>query len=192
MLARVTTFQIKRDHADEGARVFQSGLPAIRDLDGFRDAVLLLDRNSGKAMTIALWQDQLTLRSAAIAAGKLFQKAAHTIDGEPERYIYEVLEHRPGRNRKFARVSTGKVQPSMFEVRDTTIIDMASRQPGYAGFLVLGDRDSSILMGMSFWDSREHLEASEGAYYTSEMEKTRDQFEGGKWSRDVYDVAVQS
>ncbi len=192
MLARVTTFHIKPNHADEGARVFQEGLPAIQELEGFRDAVVLVDRARGKAMTIALWQDQQTLRSAAIAAGKLFQKAAHAIEGEPERHIYEVIEHRPGRNRKCVRVSAGTVQPSMFDITDNTIIEMASKQPGYAGFLILGNRESNMLMGMSFWDSKEHLKASEGAYYTSEMEKSRDQFEGGQWSQDVYDVAVQS
>src|SRR5688572_32068613 len=111
MLARVTSFQAKLDQADQGASIFQEGMPAIRDLDGFKDAVLLLDRQSGKAMTIALWQDRETMQGAALEAGKLFQKAAETIDGEPERQVYDVLEHRPGNNRVLARASTGSVQP---------------------------------------------------------------------------------
>ena len=192
MLARVTTFQAKLDHADEGANIFQEGIPAIRDLDGFKDAVVLLDRQSGKAMTIALWQDRETMHGAAIEAGKLFQKAAATIDGEPERQIYEVLEHRPGQNRKFARVSTGTVDPSTFDTPNTAIIEAASQQPGYAGFLMLGNRETNTLLGMSFWDSQEHLEASESGYYTSQMDQSRDQFQGGQWLRAVYEVVAQS
>jgi heme-degrading monooxygenase HmoA len=191
MLARVTTFQAKLDHADEGASIFQEGIPAIRDLEGFKDAVLLVNRETGAAMTIALWADQQTMQGGALDAGKLFQKAAHTIDGEPERQAYEVLEHRPGQNRKFARVSTGTVDPSAFDTTNTAIIEAASQQPGYAGFLMLANRESNTLMGMSFWDSQEHLDASESGYYTREMDKSRDQFEGGQWSRDVYEVAAQ-
>jgi heme-degrading monooxygenase HmoA len=193
MLARVTTFHAKLDHAEEGARIFQEGIPAIRDLDGFKDAVLLVDRGTGKAMTIALWEDQQALQAAAPAAGKLFQQAAHTIDGTPQRQVYEVLDYRPKQNRRFARVSTGIVHPIAFNDPGTaTIIEAASQQPGYAGFLVLGNRENNVLMGMSFWDSKEHLDASEGGYYTREMEKSRDQFEGGQWSREIYEVAAQS
>lgn len=192
MLARVTSFQAKLDHADDGARIFQEGIPAIRDLDGFKDAVLLLDRQSGKAMTIALWQDRETMQGAALEAGKLFQKAAETIDGEPERQVYDVLEHRPGENRVVARVSTGTVQPSTFDATNTAIIEAASQQPGYAGFLILADRETNTLMGMSFWDSQEHLDASESGYYTREMNQNRDQFAGGQWSRAVYEVVAQS
>lgn len=192
MLARVTSFLAKLDHADQGAGIFQDGMPAIRDLDGFTDAVLLLDRQSGKAMTIALWQDQATMQAAAIEAGKLFQKAAATIDGQPERQIYEVLEHRPGQNRTFARVSTGTVQASTFDDANTAIIEAASQQPGYAGFLMLANRETNTLMGMSFWDSQEHLDASESGYYTSQMDQSRDQFHGGQWVRAVYEVVAQS
>ena len=193
MLARVTTFQGRLERADEGARIFQEGIPAIRDLDGFKDAVLLLDRQSGEAMTIALWQDEQTLIASAAAAGDLFRQAADTIEGEPERQLYEVVDYRPGENRRFARVSTGSVKPEWFEQQDDgSIIDAASRQPGYAGFLVLADREQNQIIGMSFWDSQEHLESSESGYYTAEMEKSREQFEGGQWERAVYEVAAQS
>jgi heme-degrading monooxygenase HmoA len=192
MHARVTTFTSKPDQADEGARTFQDGIPAIRDLDRFKDAVLLMDRQSGKAMTIALWDNRQALEGSAPAARDLFQKAAHTIEGEPQRQVYDVLEYRSGQNRTFARVSTGTVQPSFFDSRDTSIIDAASQQPGYAGFLMIGNRESNTLMGISFWDSKDHLEASESGYYTREMNKSRDQFEGGQWSRDVYEVTAQS
>lgn len=76
--------------------------------------------------------------------------------------------------------------------RDTSIIDAASRQPGYCGFLVLGNRETREVLGMSFWDSAAHLELSESGhgYYQQEMERSRDQWAGG-WQRDIYDVAVE-
>jgi len=193
MLARVTTFQGRLERADEGARIFQDGMPAIRGLTGFEDAVLLLDRDSGKVMTIALWEDEEALNSSTAAVADLFKQAADTVASEPERRIYEVVEHRPGDNRRYARVSTGSVKPEWFEQEgDGSIIEAASRQPGYAGFLVLADRKHNQIIGMSFWDSQENLDASESGYYTDEMEKSREQFEGGQWERNVYEVAAQS
>jgi heme-degrading monooxygenase HmoA len=192
MHARVTTFKIKPGQADAGARIFQEGIPAIRDLKGFKDAVLLVDRAAGTAMTIALWENEHALRDSAAAAGHLFQQAAHTIDGTPERAVYEVGEHRAGQNRMFARVSSGRSAAGVEGADSTALIDAASKQPGYAGFLTLANPADHAVMGMSFWDSQAHLEASESGYYTREMDKSRDQFEGGSWTKRVYEVAAQA
>jgi heme-degrading monooxygenase HmoA len=192
MHARVTTFKIKPGQADAGTRIFQEGIPVVRDLPGFKDAVLLVDRAAGAAMTIALWENEQALRDSSAAAGNLFQQAAHTIDGTPERAVYEVREHRASQNRMFARVSTGRAAAGTEDTGSTALIDAASKQPGYAGFLILANPADRTIMGMSFWDSQAHLEASESGYYTREMDKSRDQFAGGTWTKRVYEVAAQA
>lgn len=193
MHARVTTFRANLERADEGARIFQEGIPAIRDLKGFKDAVLLIDRASGESMTIALWADERAMQDSLPAATDLFRQAAAAVASQPERHAYEVIEHRSGGDRRFARVSSGRTRPEFANSQgNSAIIEAASRQPGYAGFLIVADRATGMMMGMSFWDSMEHLEASESGYYTREMNKSRDQFEDGVWTRRVYEVAAQA
>lgn len=190
MQARVNRFQAKADRVDDGQTVFQDAFR--RDVEGFEDGLLLVDRQSGEAMTITLWRNEQTRDDSLSVASEVLQRAADTMEGRPERQDYEVVEHRPGQNRRYARVSTGQVELSWFDQPDaSTIIDAASQQPGYAGFLVLADRENSRIIGMSFWDNQEHLEASESGYYTQEMDKSRDQFVNQQWERRVYEVLAQ-
>jgi heme-degrading monooxygenase HmoA len=191
MHARVTTFGVKPDRADDGIGVFRDAEPQLRDQQGFVDAMLLLDQANSQAMTITIWENEQAIAASSDLARSLFAGAAETMTSPPAMQTCEVLEHRPGSNPRFARVSSGTATAEMMESmrsrQDTSIVDAASRQPGYAGFLVVLDPESRQIRGMSFWDSEEHLNASERAYYTEEMEKSRDNWEGG-WTQTIYEV----
>jgi heme-degrading monooxygenase HmoA len=191
MRARVTTFDIKADRADDGARLFLAAKEHLRDRSGFIDAMLLLDRDTQKAMTIALWDSEQAMADSTDFVREQFANAAETMASPPQLHTYEVLEHRPGQGRRTARVSSGTMTANAIEAMrssdDTSIIDAASRQPGYAGFLTVADNDSGHVMGVSFWESDEHMRASESAYYTEEMEASRQNWEGG-WQQNNYEV----
>lgn len=195
MFARVSAIQFGPSQVDNAIKAYQDSASDIRDQQGFHEGMLLIDRGSDQGMSISIWENEDALNQSMGVFQQVVQRASEALQGEPKRTHYEVLEHRPGQNRKFARVSTGTVKPEWFDDQetqhDTSIIDAASRQPGYAGFLVLADRSNNQVKGMSFWDSKEHLEASEGGsgYYQQEMEKSRDQWEGG-WKREAYEIAV--
>jgi heme-degrading monooxygenase HmoA len=191
MLARVGRFKLRPDQIEEGLGIIRNGMPAIQEFDGARGSILLRDNQSANAMTIAFWEDERAANESASAVADLFRQAAHAFEGQLDLRVYEVIEHDPGQNRRFARASAATVQPGFSErPRDRSIIDAAREQPGYAGFLILLQNDQ--LLGMSFWDSLGHLEASESGYYTGEMEHTREQFEGGRWERTVYEVVAQA
>ena len=196
MHARVFSFQTRPDRADEVARTLLEAAPQVRDLGGFREGVLLLDRQNGKGMTITLWEDEQAVNASLDAARGVLARAASLIEGQPTPHTYAVTEHRPGTGKRFARISTGTLtdeaaQQSAGAAGTTSIIDVASQQPGYAGFLVLTDPSSRQMMGMSFWDSEEHLQASESGYYTQQMNQSREQWQGGQWTREVYEVAAE-
>jgi heme-degrading monooxygenase HmoA len=59
MFARVTTLHFRTDSIDEVIKIFQeSVVPAAKSQQGFRRILLFLDRESGKAHSIALWEAQ--------------------------------------------------------------------------------------------------------------------------------------
>lgn len=195
MHARVTTIEAEPDRFDDGIRLYRESGAEISGQQGFQEAVLLVNRDTGNGMSITLWESEDALNESVGTFQRVSQRVGEALRGEPRRQTYEVLERRAGQNRKYARVSTGTLQAGRYEEmarqEDTSLIDAASRQPGYSGFLILGDRSNSKIIGISFWDSMEHLEASQGGsgYYEQEMDKTRDQWEGG-WEREVLEVAV--
>ena len=69
MYARITTVHAPPDRMDEGIRIFESEvLPPTREQPGFRGAYLLVDRATGKAISITLWETEADLeRSDAVA-----------------------------------------------------------------------------------------------------------------------------
>jgi heme-degrading monooxygenase HmoA len=59
MFARVTTLQFRTDSIDEVIKIFQeSVVPAAKSQKGFQRIFLFLDRESGKAHSIAMWETQ--------------------------------------------------------------------------------------------------------------------------------------
>ena len=59
MFARVTTFQWKTDKLDEASKLYQEiVIPAVKAQKGFRSNQLLVDRNTGNVVTVALWDSK--------------------------------------------------------------------------------------------------------------------------------------
>ena len=59
MFARVTTLQVRTDSIDEVIKIFrESVVPAAKSQKGFKRILLFLDRETGKAHSIAFWETQ--------------------------------------------------------------------------------------------------------------------------------------
>ena len=95
MWARVSSYSFDIAEGEEslqqGVRAFEEALPQIRDMGAARGAYLLVDRTTGDALTITLWEDEEALRSSAEAADRVRQQSA----GEAIRDVraYEVVMH---------------------------------------------------------------------------------------------------
>ena len=81
MFARVSSYQFPADQADQAVQTFTTAINPLRQLDGAKGAYLLLDRNSGKALTITLWQSEEALGASEEAANKLRSDAAGSAGG---------------------------------------------------------------------------------------------------------------
>jgi heme-degrading monooxygenase HmoA len=92
MHARVSTYQFGPDAIDKASEQFDS---AMNELDDMRGAVLLVDRATGKGMTITYWESQETLESSRQAADRVRSAAAQAASGSVESVEeYEVLLER--------------------------------------------------------------------------------------------------
>jgi heme-degrading monooxygenase HmoA len=76
MVARVATYEGGVDRLDELARGFEQSSHAVRELDGFSGAYLLVDRGTGNAMTVALWSSAQAAEATAERVDQLRREAA--------------------------------------------------------------------------------------------------------------------
>ena len=94
-----------------------------------------------------------------------------------------------------ARVTTGTVHPERLDefvaALKGSLIPAAERQAGYREFLLLTDRASGRVVGITLWDSEEALRASEqaGGYYREQLAKLAPFFASPP-TRDAYEVAL--
>ncbi len=59
MFARTTTMQLKIAFIDEALEVYKNSIvPAAQAQKGLKELTLLLDRNTGKAVAIAIWETE--------------------------------------------------------------------------------------------------------------------------------------
>ncbi len=90
MFARVSTYQGSPQQIDEGLdHARQSILPRVQEVDGFEGVYYLVDRQSGKALSITLWESEEAMRASEEEANKLRGESAEaagaTVEGV-ERY----------------------------------------------------------------------------------------------------------
>lgn len=76
MNARVSTYAGSPHQAEEGIRNFEGLTEGLRSMDGFEGAYLLVDRGTGKAMTITLWSSEEALQASAERAKQMRTDAA--------------------------------------------------------------------------------------------------------------------
>ncbi len=77
MFARVSTFQGPPDQTAEGIRVAREQiLPTARLMDGFKGIYLLFDRESGRSLSITLWETEADMQASEAAAGRARAESA--------------------------------------------------------------------------------------------------------------------
>jgi heme-degrading monooxygenase HmoA len=96
MHARLTTIEGSPDRMDEATRHFQEQtLSQLRQMDGFKGFMALGDRNSGRLLGVAFWEDEEALRATEQAVSGVRGEAAEAVGGsvagveEYEVFVYE-------------------------------------------------------------------------------------------------------
>lgn len=91
MFARVSTYHGKPEAVNRGIQTSKD-MREIEQMQGFVRAYLLVDRKTGKAMTITLWESEEALRATADRANPLRDRISEAFGAsEPASVeIYEV------------------------------------------------------------------------------------------------------
>jgi heme-degrading monooxygenase HmoA len=80
VFARVSTYTGTSDEIDEAIRQFRENvLPSVEQLDGFKGAYFLVDRQNGKSLTVALWESEEAMRTSEEAANSLRSEVADAL-----------------------------------------------------------------------------------------------------------------
>jgi heme-degrading monooxygenase HmoA len=80
VFARVSTFTGTSDEVDEAIReVRENVLPRTEQLDGFKGAYFLVDRQNGKSLSVTLWESEEAMRASEEAANSLRSEVAEAL-----------------------------------------------------------------------------------------------------------------
>ena len=92
MFARVSTIQGKAQQVEDGIRQYREQvMPAVKKMAGFKGAYFLVDRKSGKEVSITLWDTEKNLQASAAAANKLRAQASQIV-AAPKPPVVEIYE----------------------------------------------------------------------------------------------------
>ena len=75
MWARVSTYQFRSEGIDDSIRQFTEALGNLKE-PGLQRAELLMDRASGKALTVTVWESEEALQASVDAANRIRSGAA--------------------------------------------------------------------------------------------------------------------
>ncbi len=93
MFARLSIIQGKPELVDEGIRGYrEQTVPSVKQMKGFKEAYLMVNRQTGKMIGITMWETEKALRDSAAAADRLRAQGAQTANAAqaPIVEIYEV------------------------------------------------------------------------------------------------------
>ena len=92
MYARVTSFQIEPSRLDEALEVTSNSiLPVMKQQQGFKGVLTLVDRQTGKATSVTLWETEADLK-AGESSGYYQQQVGRLVSfvtAPPTREVYE-------------------------------------------------------------------------------------------------------
>ena len=81
MYARVARYEIPTERIGEAEGTFQQAIDEIRTMTGASGAYLLVSTDSGRVLTMTLWENQAAMEASRVPASQLRSRAAGTLDG---------------------------------------------------------------------------------------------------------------
>jgi len=82
MFARVSTYEVPAEHCDAAAETFRQAISQIRGLEGLVTAYVLVDPQSGRLVTMTLWENAELMAASRMTATRLRGEAIRALDGD--------------------------------------------------------------------------------------------------------------
>ncbi len=80
--ARVSTYEFEADRLDEARPAFEEATKNLGQMQGITEAMFLVDRAEGKAITITIWESEEALRASEQPAEEVRQRGAASGGGQ--------------------------------------------------------------------------------------------------------------
>jgi heme-degrading monooxygenase HmoA len=92
MIARVSTYHGSPDHIDDAIRFLENNEDWASGQSGFLKSYLLVDRKTGKAMTITLWDSEASVQTSVGVANPIRQRINESLGATspPQVEVFEV------------------------------------------------------------------------------------------------------
>jgi heme-degrading monooxygenase HmoA len=82
MFARVTTYELAEGRASESIDAFEPAIDRVRELDGFVDALFLVERDGRHAVTMTIWESLDALERSRVTASSARNESAREAHAE--------------------------------------------------------------------------------------------------------------
>ena len=96
MHARVSTVEVSPAKLDEATHFFREQvLPQLQQIDGFKEFIVLSDRQGGKLLCVALWESEEVMRSTEEVLSRIRGGIPHPLGGAvvgAENYEVSIFE----------------------------------------------------------------------------------------------------
>ena len=93
MYARVARYQGSPQQIEQGLQTFRQSRQQLQQMQGFKKAYLLIDRQTGKGVSVTLWESEEAMRQSDAAARQIRSQGAQAMGGTiSEAELYEVAE----------------------------------------------------------------------------------------------------
>ena len=174
MHARVVPVQCKSDLHQDFLSVYQNAvMPPLIQETGFSGALIVSDSEASTGFMVTLWNSEEALKRSELKGRKAVASMLLPFLAEnPQLEHYEVMvqagQHVGG---AFARVITLPVPGKHLEpariVYEEEYLPLLKQQPGFLGVMWLVNRSQGTGRGISFWVSREQMQAAdqEGEFF---------------------------
>ena len=81
MFARMAMYEIPADRIDDATENFQQAIEEIRAMTGLARAYLLVSTDSGRVVTMTLWESRADMEASRVKASRLRSEAAGALGG---------------------------------------------------------------------------------------------------------------
>ncbi len=81
MYARLARYDVPPEHLDGAVASFEEAGRGLQELEGLVGGYLLVDAESGRTLTITLWDDQRSMDASGTRAAAMRQHALRDADG---------------------------------------------------------------------------------------------------------------
>jgi quinol monooxygenase YgiN len=84
MFARIVRYQVDPDRCDEALEALEEAALQIGDIAGITGGYVMVDGDSGRIVTVTLWEDQAAMEASEVRASRLRQDALRAVEGDIE------------------------------------------------------------------------------------------------------------